>query len=407
MRVRVMCGLCGLLMSWSTAQAQVTVYGTEGFRKAALSVGGLRATGAQSAVFLKTLKSDLRRSGWFSLVEGAGGSLVLRGTAADQSGQVSVFCRVVQTGGRSLLKRQYADKGEGPKRLAHRVADDIVWAVKHVQGIASTRIVMVGSRGGNKDLYVCDADGGHLEQITRRKAPCLGPSWSPDGRSIVYTSWHGGFPDVYRITFAKGQSGRYAFKRVAGFPGLNAGAAIAPDGRRMALALSKDGNADLYVMNQGTSRLTRLTRTRGGAEASPSWSPDGRSIVYVSNTTGRPQLYVMGSGGGAARRLSFRGRENVAPDWGPDGRIAFCSRRNGRYHICLLHPTTGKETQLTTGDADYEEPSWAPDGRHIVCTRVEQFRSDVYILDTLGDPPIRLVRLAGDWYSPAWSSRQR
>jgi TolB protein len=396
-----------VLLTAATAGAQVTVYGTEGFKKADLSTGGFRATGAQATIFLKTLKQDLQRSGWFRVAEGAGGALVLTGSAAESRGRVTASCRVMQAGARSFLDRRYADEGDGARRLAHRVADDIVWAVKRVPGIASTRIVMVGSRNGSKDLYVCDADGGTLQQLTRRKAPCLGPSWSPDGRSIVYTSWHAGFPDVYRITFAEGQSGRYDFKRVAGFPGLNAGAAIAPDGRRMALALSKDGNADLYVMSLGTSRLTRLTRTRGGAEASPSWSPDGRRLVYVSNTTGLPQLYAVGSGGGRAKRISFRGRENVAPDWGSDGRIVFCSRREGRYHICVLDPKTGKETQLTSGNANHEDPSWAPDGRHIVCTRVERYRSSVYILDTLGDPPIRLTRLAGDWYSPAWSPRQR
>jgi TolB protein len=158
-------------------------------------------------------------------------------------------------------------------------------------------------------------------------------------------------------------------------------------------------------MDLRTRRLTRLTKTGQAAEASPNWSPDGRQIVFVSDRVGRPHLYVLSSHGGQEKRLTFRGRENVAPSWGPDGRIAYSSRREGRYHICVTDPRTGADTQLTSDYVDHEDPSWAADGRHIVYTRTEGYRSDVYVLDTMGDPQVRLTRLQGDWYSPAWSSR--
>ena len=169
--------------------------------------------------------------------------------------------------------------------------------------------------------------------------------------------------------------------------------------------LSKDGNPELYVRHLDGDRLTRLTRTAYAAEASPSWSPDGKQIVFVSDRSGSPQLYVVGHTGGQARRVSFRGSENVAPDWGPSGSIACSSRRGGRYQICTVDLVSGEKRQLTSGDADYEDPSWAPDGRHIVCARTSGFHSDLYVLDVLGDPPLRLTNLAGEWYCPAWSPK--
>jgi TolB protein len=236
-------------------------------------------------------------------------------------------------------------------------------------------------------------------QLTRQGAICLAPSWGPDAKSLVYTSFHGGFPDVYRIDLRNNRR-----TRIAGYPGLNAGAKISPDGGCMVLTLSKDGNPELYIMHLRSRRLTRLTRTRRAAEASPAWSPDGKRIVFVSDKSGSPQLYVVARSGGEQRRVTFRGSENVAPDWGPDGRIAYSSRRGGRYHICVLDPSgRAQPEQFTHDSADHEDPAWAPDGRHIVYVRTVRYSSELYVLDTLGDDEIRLTAVQGDWYSPAWS----
>jgi len=95
----------------------------------------------------------------------------------------------------------------------------------------------------------------------------------------------------------------------------------------------------------------------------------------------------------------------VSPDWGRDGRIAYSSKRQGRYQICVYDPDTRVETQVTTEYVDHEAPSWTPDGRHILVERTVAYHTDVYLLDTLGDPPVRLTRLQGDWYAPACAPR--
>ena len=75
-----------------------------------------------------------------------------------------------------------------------------------------------------------------------------------------------------------------------------------------------------------------------------------------------------------------------------------------RQHGATVVELNLEETQLT-GGADYQEPSWAPDARHIVCARSVNYHSELYVLDTLGDPEVRLTTLQGDWYAPAWSPR--
>jgi len=54
-----------------------------------------------------------------------------------------------------------------------------------------------------------------------------------------------------------------------------------------------------------------------------------------------------------------------------------------------------------TPPGSYEHPSWAADGRHVVCSN----GGALYILDTLGDPAVRLLNVAGNWMSPDWSER--
>ncbi len=350
-------------------------------------------------LFYDVLKNDLKNSGWFVVVEKASATVQVGGSCQLTGQKLTASCEVRNgSTGKRYFSKVFTKKSSEARQLAHQVSDAIVYAVKGVPGIASGKIAMIVSRGGKKDIAICGSDGKDVMQLTRDGAPCLSPAWSPDAQSLYYTSFYRGFPDVYKIQLASGRR-----SKVSSYPGMNAGADISPNGKLMVLTLSKDGNPELYVRNLSSGKLTRLTRTKNAAEASPSWSPDGRQVVFVSDSTGSPQLYTISRDGGRAKRLTFRGNENVSPDWGSDGRIAYSSRRSGRYHICVLDPKNRKEVQITSDYVDHEQPSWAPDARHIVYARTEGYRSAVYVLDTLGDAQVRLTQFKGDWYSPAWA----
>jgi TolB protein len=399
--MRLVCGLLGVLLfaaGWSPAADIVIV--KPGGDKYLFDLSALSAGAAAGAEFKRTLSRDLVLSGWFKEGGVTTASVLVQGAVAISGGKLTARCTVQRRDGHSYLNRIFSGTPDKSRVLAHVVADAIVKAVTGKSGIASTRIVMVGSRGGTKDLYVCDADGGNLLQVTHDKKPCLFPKWGADAKGIVYTSYVGGFPDVYHINLLSGRR-----RRIAAFPGLNAGADVSPDGREIVLTLSKDGNPDVYTMNLRTRRIERVTRTQHAAEASPTWSPDGRSIAYVSDRSGSPQLYVIPRSGGRGQRISFSGSENVSPDWGSDGRIVCSSRRKGRYHLVLYTTKPQTEKQITAEYVDHETPSWAPDGRHIIFTKTRNYHSDLYVLDTMGDPQLRLTRLQGDWYSSGWSPR--
>lgn len=385
--IAVLCCIAGL------GQAQVKVSKTGG-EKVGLEISAFAAGGGAGAVFKQALEADLFRSGWFVRAPAGAAEYQVRGSA---SGGLTVQCQVQDRSGAQKYGKSYTVSDSGARKLAHKMADEIILAVTGKKGMNSGRIAMIGKRSGKKEVYVCDCDGQNVVQLTKDNSISVGPYWGPDARLLSYTSYLKSFPDAYVIDVSSGSR-----RRVASFPGSNLAGGISPDGRQIALVLSRTGNPELYVANVDGSGLTQLTRTPKG-EASPCWSPDGRQIAYVSDQSGSPQIYVMDRAGGAPVRVTSRGSQNVAPDWGPGGWIAYASSTGGKFQICVVHPGSREVKQLTTDWADHEDPTWAPDGRHILCARSQNYKSQLCVVDTLGDPPFTLTDLAGDWYSPAWS----
>lgn len=369
----------------------------EGAHKESVSLGGIRQSGPNGALFYRTLVRDLKLSGWFEVSTSSRGSVNVTGVLSETGVGVQTALSCAWAG-RSFGWSVGASGTSEVRRRAHQFADEMVKRIKNEKGIASSRIVFVNRRSSNNaDLYVCDADGQEIRQLTQDHVAIVGPRWAPNASDIYYTSFIQGYPTVLKQTLGGGR------KTLVALHGLNTGAAISPDGSRAALILSYQGNPELYVLTLGGGRVFRMTNTRYSVEASPCWSPNGRQIVYVSDVSRRPQLYIVDVATRRSRRLTYRGSENVNPDWNEKGKIVYATKDGGSYRIAVLDPAAGSDSgrELIDGSAGFEHPSWAPDSRHVVCSN----GSTLYMLDTLGDPAERLVYAAGRWISPDWSSR--
>lgn len=399
MKTRLIGSLLVLALISTVSAQEVRVVKASG-SKTSLDISAYGAAGANGFVFRQTLTSDLEHCGWFSMVRPA--SYTVTGSCHDNGGTLTVDCQVLNVlKSAVVLSKTYTDTSPNARRLAHKVADDIIMSIKGFRGICTGRIAMIGTATGSKELYICDADGGNLRQLTHDKSISMAPRWAPDGSKIVYTSFLKGFADIYMIAFPSGKR-----SVVASSPGINMAGAISPGGGEMLMVLSKDGNPEVYSKSFGSGQLLRLTRTPRAGEASPTWSPDGSQIAYVSDMAGAgsPQLYVMDRSG-TSRRLTSRGKENVDPDWGANNQIAFSSRRNGLYSIFIINPATMQEQQVSPADGNYEDPSWASDGRHLVCAKREGGGTRIYLLDTMGDTPVCLTPYGGSWSAPSWCAK--
>ena len=342
----------------------------------------------ESIIFFKVLKNDLERSGYFKITN-IFPSFSLKGSVKSSKKIFSKIYIVNGNNGKSIFNRSFDSDKSNYRYLAHKIADEIIFVITKKRGMSSAKLALVGNISGHKELYI---DGANLRRVTNDKNIIVAPEWTPDGNNIIYTSYKMGYPNIYQI----GRS-----KPLSDYGGLNVSASVSPDNKYIALILSKDGNPELYLKELKTNKLRRLTATRRANEASPCWSPDGKKIAYVSDSSGRPHVYILDLRDGKPKRISSFGSENVSPSWGPNGLIAFSSRQAGKYKIVVSDLNKGINKVISLDNADYEDPCWAPDGRHLIVSRSINYRSSIYLLDTLEERSIPLINSKGDWYSPS------
>jgi TolB protein len=169
------------------------------------------------------------------------------------------------------------------------------------------------------------------------------------------------------------------------------------------VTLSKDGNAEIYVIDLASKRERRLT-THWATDTEPVWMPDGRSIIFTSDRGGRPQLYRIPARGGRAERLTFEGSYNARASVAPDGKsLAFVHRVNGNFRVAVLELESGNLRVLTDGTLD-ESPSFAPNGSMIIYATSAGRRGVLKAVSVDGSVHQRLTVPEGDVREPAWSS---
>ena len=222
---------------------------------------------------------------------------------------------------------------------------------------ASGRIAFSSDSGVEQldDIYVMNADGSDVVQLTDNDSNDGFPTWSPDGTRIAFNSDRG------RDDYGSGDENDYL-------------PAWSPDGTRIAFHSDRGRGAglfDTFVMDADGSDVVRITHGSGDEESwGPAWSPDGTRIAFYSNRDRGDgfDIYVMDADGSNVVRLTHGSgyEHNYLPDWSPDGtRIAFNSTRgrNGLYFDIYMMDADGSDVvRLTHGSGDeYSRfPDWSP-----------------------------------------------
>jgi TolB protein len=291
------------------------------------------------------------------------------------------------------------------RRLAHRIADEVVHQFTGERGIAETKIAYVSHLGPAKEIVMIDYDGFNLSPVTHLRSTSLSPAWSPTDWSIAFTSYFPGYPYLFRVFPFNPRRRGQAPDLVSAWPGINIAPAWSPDGRSLALTLSKDGNPEIYAVRVGTSEFRRLTSSRG-IDTDPTWSPTGREIAFASDRSGSPQIWVMDAEGTNARRLTFGGSYDTQPRWSPRGdTIVFTRRTSNGFDIWAVSPDGSNPRPLTQGQGANEAASWAPNGRHLVFSSTRGGRAQLYTMLADGSEQQVLTRDRGEALSPTWSPR--
>jgi len=125
-----------------------------------------------------------------------------------------------------------------------------------------SKIAFASNKNGNWDIFVVNADGTNLTQLTDSPANEVDPTWSPDGSMIAFIS-------------------------------------------------DNEGEGDIYVMKADGSDVVNLTNSPS-PERDPCWTTEG-SILFTSLRNAGWEIYQMRSGGGGVRRLTSSLGENTQP----------------------------------------------------------------------------------------------
>ena len=309
----------------------------------------------------------------------------------------------------SVLAREYSGAAANPRLYAHTVADELHMTQVNLRGVARTKLAFVSDRNKEpvaatvekrdvKEIYISDYDGANPRRITINRNLNINPNWSPDGRSIAYSSYRTGVPDILISNIYAGTMEN----PTKGVGGQNFLPMFSPDGTRLLFMSMRDGNSEIYLMNRDGSDVRRLTNNPA-IDGSPTWSPTGTQIAFTSERTGTPQVYVMNVDGSGVRRISSESYADRAT-WSPApyNEIAYSARTGPGFDIKILNIGSGETRQITFGEGTNESPVWAPNGRHLAFMSTRQGRSQIFTVDRDGRN-LRQITRDGNNTTPHWS----
>ena len=188
--------------------------------------------------------------------------------------------------------------GTNRRRLTHFG----VYTAEGVLSPDGRKIVFTSLKGGDLDIYVMNVDGTHIVQLTRQLGYDGGPWWSPDGKQIVYRAYHpltnadvASYKELLAqrlvrpnkmdlwIMNADGSEQR----QITHLNAASFGPSWTPDGKKIIFSSNhhtdpKLGNFDLFVINPDGSQLEQIT-TAPTFDGFPMFSANGRKLVWASN----------------------------------------------------------------------------------------------------------------------------
>jgi Tol biopolymer transport system component len=195
------------------------------------------------------------------------------------------------------------------------------------------------------EIYLADADGSHIKRLTQSKGYDAENVFSPDGRSILFTSLRDGDLELYTMRVdARGETSKPI--RLTDKKGYDGGGFYSPDGKKIVWRGFHDekGHAQIYVADRWGKNIKTLTQ----AEAinwCPFWHPEGKKIIFSSNrrlsndSDKKPkfEIYQMNADGTCLKRLTDGPGANILPSFSPDGKkISYTSNRTGKSQIYVM-----------------------------------------------------------------------
>ena len=269
--------LLGALMAgWSApavAQFKVEISGV-GISQIPIGIAAFRGADEAPQNMSRIVAADLERSGQFRPIDM--GMTMDENTRPDFNALKSLNTDAVVTGSMAKLPdgrfdiryrlwdtvrmqdlggQSFVAFTPDLRLVAHRIADQVYEKLTGEKGAFSTRITYVTKQASRYMLWVADADGENAQPALTSPEPIISPSWAPNGNELAYVSFESRKPVVYVHNVASGKR-----RVLANFRGSNSAPTWSPDGKTVALTLSKDGGSQLFLIDAKGGEPRRITQ---------------------------------------------------------------------------------------------------------------------------------------------------
>ena len=261
------------------------------------------------------------------------------------------------------------------------------------------------------DIRVVNLESKQMNWITNDLFSNIRPAWSPSGKFIYFSSNRSGGINIWRGPVQGDGTVNGPLQQVTTGAGQDVEVATSPDGKRLAFATLRQ-NADIWklpvVPQTGLPRGSPeavISTTREDSRGA--WSPDGKMMAFNSDRAGDMNIWQFSTADSIARQLTTGRGGDFQPNWSPDEKkIIFFSSRSGSPNVWEVEVASGALRPLTSNSGMNVNPFFSPDGTFIAYQSDQSGRLEVWLINADGSNPRQLTNVGVMGHFMRWSGRE-
>ena len=251
------------------------------------------------------------------------------------------------------------------------------------------QIVFSSDRSGSWRIWIMNEDGSAMRQLTEcEPSDCdVDPAFSPDGKTILFSSNRGGRIGIWRMPTDRGSKPQ----RICD----GDQAEWSPNGARIVFRRDQQ----IYTRDLLSGKEKRISPKDWPHCSGPAWSPDGENVAFACRWEAGNAIFISKAEGGKPTKV-YDKQGACEPHWSPEGQLLVYETET---HICTVRPDGTKNRLITYFGGVQRHPRWSPDAKSIVyCQGVtENGPWEIYTIPSQGGVPVKLTEGGSDM-NPDW-----